>query len=122
MLLATGGIYGGFTLFVQDNRLHYEYNAYNEDRFRASSGPLPTGEVTLRAEYEAGENLTGKVTLFVNDEEAGQVTLDRVMPGTYSISETFDVGQDTGSPVSRSYTRDNEFTGDLDRVIVQLED
>jgi hypothetical protein len=26
------------------------------------------------------------------------------MPGTFSLSETFDVGEDTGTPVSKDYT------------------
>ena len=43
------------------------------------------------------------------------------MPANYSISETFDVGQDTGSPVSKDYDRDNEFTGTLDKVVFNLD-
>ena len=61
------------------------------------------------------------LTLSVNGKEVGRGEVKRTVPGTYSISETFDVGQDTGSPVSKDYDRDNEFTGTLDRVVFHLD-
>ena len=36
-------------------------------------------------------------------------------------TETFDVGQDTGTPVSKDYDRDNVFTGTLDKVVFNLD-
>jgi arylsulfatase len=121
VLAAAGGIYGGYALYVADNRLVYEYNAYNEDRFQIGSrGALPRGEVELKAVYEAHENRTGTVTLYVNGEKVGEGDVGRTMPGTFSLSETFDVGQDTGTPVSKDYTRNNAFSGKLDRVVVSL--
>jgi arylsulfatase len=46
--------------------------------------------------------------------------ITRIVPGTYSLSETFDVGQDTGSPVSKDYDKDNVFSGNLDRVVIKI--
>jgi arylsulfatase A-like enzyme len=122
VLACSGGLYGGYTFFVSGNHLVYEYNAYNEDRYQVKSQKaLPTGEVELRADYEAVGRQTGQVTLYVNGEKVGEGTVDRTMPGTFSLSETFDVGTDTGTPVSRDYTRDNaKFTGRLDRVVIRL--
>jgi arylsulfatase len=120
VLVCSGSMYGGYTFFVKDNRLVYEYNAFNEDYYKIRSDRiLPVGEVELKAEYEA-EGLTGTVTLFINGEQVGQGEVSRTMPGTFSLSETFDVGEDTGTPVSRDYDRDNAFTGNLDRVVVKL--
>jgi arylsulfatase len=122
VLVCSGGLYGGYTFYVVDNKLAYEYNAYNEDRYQIKSdGPLPEGKLELKAEYEAIGRQTGKVTLYVNGAKVGEGTVERTMPGTFSLSETFDVGTDTGTPVSRDYTRDNaEFSGKLDRVVVSL--
>ncbi|MCH6583882.1 MAG: arylsulfatase, partial [Proteobacteria bacterium] len=113
VLLATGGIYGGYTFFVKNNRLYYEYNAFNEDRYQVvSETEIPTGKVELKAVYTANsKEMTGVVELFINGTSAGKVNVDRIMMVTYSISETFDVGTDTGSPVSKEYNRDNEFSG-----------
>ncbi|WP_282123566.1 arylsulfatase [Algibacter mikhailovii] len=121
VLVAAGGLYGGYTLYVKDNRLVYEYNAYNEDRFTIKSKTaLPKGEVVLKAVYDVNEDKTAVVTLFVNGEQVGQGPVNRTHPGQYSLSETFDVGQDTGTPVSKHFTRENKFTGNLDRLVVTL--
>jgi arylsulfatase len=122
VLVASGGLYGGYAFYVADNRLVYEYNAYNEDRFQIRSDrPLPRGAVELRAVYEAHEDGTGTVTLYVNGQQVGSGDVGRTHPGQFSLSETFDVGQDTGTPVSRDYTRDNAFSGTLDRVVISME-
>jgi arylsulfatase len=121
VLVAAGGLYGGYTLYVKDNRLVYEYNAYNEDRFKIeSSTKLPKGKVELKAVYDVNEDLTAMVTLFINGKQVGQGKVNRTHPGQYSLSETFDVGEDTGTPVSMNYTRENKFSGDLDRLVVVL--
>jgi arylsulfatase len=121
VLVASGGIYGGYALFVANDRLVYEYNAYNEDRFQIRSNrPLPRGEVELRAVYEVRENQTGTVTLYINGQQVGSGEVGRTHPGQFSLSETFDVGQDTGTPVSKDYTRENVFTGILDRVVIAM--
>jgi len=46
------------------------------------------------------------------------------VPVLYSLSETFDVGVDTGTPVSRDYTRTqgNDIRGHVKKVIVQITD
>jgi len=41
---------------------------------------------------------------------------------TFSLSETFDVGQDTGTPVSEKYKDHFPFKGVLDKVVVKLTD
>ena len=41
---------------------------------------------------------------------------------TYSLAETFDIGRDTGTQVSDSYTGVFEFIGALDRVVINLAD
>jgi len=42
---------------------------------------------------------------------------------TYSLAETFDVGRDTGTQVSKIYTGDPFiFNGELDRVVITLTD
>ena len=122
VLVASGGIYGGYALYVKDNKVVYHYNAYNEDRFSIMGArPLPAGEVVIEAKYIAGDNMTGTVTLSVNGEEVGHGEVTRTVPGTWSLSETFDVGQDTGTSVSKDYDRDNELSGNLDRVVIRID-
>jgi hypothetical protein len=64
---------------------------------------------------------TCKVTLYVNGEKVAEGEVGRTMPGTFSLSETFDVGVDTGTPVSGDNTRETaQFSGNLDQVMEQL--
>ena len=123
VLVATGGIYSGYSLYVKNNRVVYHYNAYNEDRYTITGAePLPAGKVVIEAKYTPSEDKkSGAVVLSVNGKQVGRGEVKRTVPGTYSISETFDVGQDTGSPVSKDYDRDNEFTGTLDKVVFNLD-
>jgi arylsulfatase len=39
---------------------------------------------------------------------------------TYSLAETFDVGRDTGTQVSKLYDDPFIFSGELDRVAITL--
>jgi arylsulfatase len=41
---------------------------------------------------------------------------------TYSLAETFDVGRDTETQVSKLYTDPFPFNGALDRVVITLTD
>ena len=123
VMVATGGIYGGYALYVKDNRVVYQYNAYNEDLFTITgTEPLPAGKVVIEAKYTASaDKKSGTVILSVNGKEVGRGEVGRTVPGTYSLTETFDVGQDTGTPVSKDYDRENEFTGTLDKVVFNLD-
>ena len=47
MIFNRGSIHSGCTLYIQDNRLHFDYHAY-DDWFRfQSDGPVPDGEVEI---------------------------------------------------------------------------
>jgi arylsulfatase len=41
---------------------------------------------------------------------------------TYSLAETFDIGRDTGTQVSKLYKDPFAFNGDLDKVVITLTD
>jgi arylsulfatase len=38
--------------------------------------------------------------------------------GKYSADETFDIGADTGTPVSADYASPNRFTGTIKKVVI----
>ena len=46
--------------------------------------------------------------------------MDKIVPVRYSADETFDIGMDTGSPVSPNYRSPNAFTGTLKKVTIDL--
>jgi arylsulfatase len=127
VIVACGGFTGGYTLFVQDNRVYYDYNYYHGLYYSLESPPLPRGEVDIRFNFiEDGgttEGIPGGIgELYINGEKVDEVYMPEMHVSTFSLSETFDVGIDAGTPVSDKYNVTNHFpyTGELDRVIVRL--
>jgi hypothetical protein len=58
------------------------------------------------------------VTFTVNGQQLGEGRIERTVPATFTVSETFDVGRDLRSPVSRDYHKRAPFpfNGKLDRI------
>ena len=53
VLVAAGGIVGGYTLYVKDRKPVYEYNCFTADRYKMTgASPLPVGPCTIRMEFE----------------------------------------------------------------------
>ncbi len=129
VIVACGGFTGGYTLFVQDNRVYYDYNYYHGLYYTLESPPLPRGEVTIRFSFDETGGATegipgGRGELYINGEKVDEVYMPEMHVSTFSLSETFDVGIDAGTPVSDKYNVTNHFpyTGELDRVVVRLTD
>ena len=64
------------------------------------------------------------VTLKVNGAQVGQGRIERSVPGTFTASETFDVGMDLGSPVALDYydKAPFEFSGKINRIHIRYLD
>ena len=129
VILACGGFTGGYTLFIKNNRAYYDYNYYNGLYYSMKSPPLPKGEVTVRFEFTETGGATagipgGKGELYINDKKVDEVEMPEMHISTFSLSETFDVGIDAGTPVSNKYRVKNHypFNGELDKVVVRLTD
>jgi arylsulfatase A-like enzyme len=123
VIVAAGGIVGGYTLYVKDRKPVYEYNWFSQARYKvAGSDPLPQGPAMIRVEFasDGGVGKGGNVRLFVNDKQVAEGHLDKTVPGRFSADETFDIGMDTGSPVSTAYKSPNVFTGTINKVTFEL--
>jgi arylsulfatase len=125
VLVCCGGTGGGFTLFMQDGRLHWEHNYYNETRYRVSSSePIPPGRHVLSAEIvvdKQGEFQTGgKVILRLGETHIGEGRFEKQIGAYFTANESFDVGCDTASPVSDLYQSPFAFTGQIVRVMVDI--
>ena len=123
VLVAAGGSVAGYALYVKGRRPVYEYNWFSQARYKAtSSQPLPEGPATIRVEFvsDGGVGKGGRVELYVNDKKVGETRVDKTVPGRFSADETFDIGVDTGSPVSADYKSPNAFTGTIKKVTFDL--
>ena len=124
VLLATGGGTGGYVLYVQDNKLTYEYDWFGYDRYTVTSTDLPTGKVNLRMDFKydgGGAGKGGLVTLFVNGNKAGEGRIEKTIPGRFSL-DTMDVGMDQNAPVGNDYQPPFKFSGTIEKVTLSLQE
>ena len=111
VIFALGGYAGGVSLYALNGELYYEYSALLLKRDKIKVGKLPTGEVKIDLEMRTPleRAAPAKVTFWINGKEAATGTVQRTVPGTFTASETFDVGMDTCSPVADGYFAEAPF-------------
>ena len=127
VLIAEGGMPGGYTLYIKDRHLYYEYNFFNKYRYSiCSTDPVPLGDVKVVLNYQQESKEWGgggSATLSLNGREVGNGKIEHVVPGRFSATETMDIGMDLGSPVSKDYLaqRPFAFSGNIEKVTIELE-
>ena len=122
VIAAVGGMTGGYTMFIQGNRLFFDYNFLDGVYYTMSSRSLPEGPTDLKYNFIKTGEFAGTGQLFVNGEKVDEIEMPQMHIATYSLAETFDIGRDTGTQVSKLYKGPFIFNGDLDRVIITLTD
>jgi arylsulfatase A-like enzyme len=127
VIIAQGGAFGGWSLYLQDGRPVYCYNLFGLQRFKVhGEQAMPSGEHQLRVEFAydgGGLGKGGDVTLYVDGEQVGAGRVDATVPMLFSADETCDVGSDSATPVSDDYgPRDSEFTGQVRWVQIDLDE
>ena len=121
VLLAAGNRFGGYTLFMKDDRLVYEYN-FGEVRYVIrSDARVPRGASTCRFAFSKTGQHQGRGTLLIDGNVVGTGELPRTWPGI-AAQAGLHCGRDDGSPVSEQYAVPFTFTGTLHRVVVELAD
>jgi arylsulfatase len=120
VIVACGGMTGGYTMFIKGGRLYFDYNFLDGVYYTLESPPLPEGTTELKFVFTATKAFGGTGELHVNGERVDRVEMPQMHRSTYSLAETFDVGIDTGTQVSKLYRGTFPFQGELDRVEITL--
>ena len=118
MIIAQGGRFGGWTVFVKDNRLTFVYNVLGIHHFVTQSDePVPSGHHQLRMEFAydgGGLAKGGGVTLYHDGTAVGTGRVELTQPMVFSADETTDIGYESGTTVSPDYTaHTSRFTGKI---------
>jgi hypothetical protein len=126
VLVAVGGTVGGFSLYVKDGLPVYEYNLDSMQRATIKGAePLKPGRNVVRMEFRYDGGGLGKgatVSLLVNDRKVGEGRISTTSwIGKYSADETFDIGEDSGSPVSDEYVAPSRFSGTIEKVVIDVQ-
>lgn len=123
VLVADGGSPGGFSLYVKNGRPTYTYNYFGRTVTTiAAPEPLPPGRATvdLKFDYDGGGRGKGAtITLLVNGGKVAHARLGQTVPTAFSFEETFDIGEDSASPVG-DYQSPNAFTGTIERIDLDI--
>ncbi|KRG43271.1 arylsulfatase [Stenotrophomonas panacihumi] len=129
VLLSFGGNDGGFTFYVQDNRLCYLHNYLALDYFYVKANDtLPSGRHLLGMQFEPtgkpdikhGKGVPGRVTLLLDGEPIAKGELPYTVPIRLGQGGAMLVGQDSGAPVNPEYEPPFRYAGQLERVIVDV--
>ena len=125
VLVAQGGRFGGWSLYVVDGRPHYAYNLYGKDLtvVRADSVLWPgRHRVAFDFEYDGGPpGSGGGARIRPRRREVGSGRVEETTAYYFSFDETFDVGVDRGTPVIDDYPPvRNRFTGRIRQVRIDL--
>jgi arylsulfatase A-like enzyme len=122
VIVAVGGMTGGFTMFVKDERVYYDYNYLDGVHYVMESKPLDRGAIDVKFNFIKTQDFGGIGELYVNGEKVDETEMPLMHVSTYSLAETFDVGRDTGTQVSKMYTDPFPYDGELDRVVFTVAD
>jgi arylsulfatase len=125
VLIAQGGAFGGWSLYLHEGRPKYCYNFFGVQRFDVEGdSPVPPGDHQIRMEFAydgGGLAKGGAVTLYVDGQSVGEGRVEHTQPLIFSADETADVGNDTGSTVSDDYDAESSrFTGTINWVQIDL--
>jgi arylsulfatase len=125
VLLASGGRFGGFALYLKDGCLHYAYNFLGSEVYQVTSSErVPAGECTLAFSFEktgtAWLGAGGIARLYINGRPAGEGELPRTIPFFAGLSERLQCGRQEGTTTCDDYRAPFAFTGVLKRVTVDV--
>lgn len=108
VIVAQGGAFAGWALYLHDGKPKYCHNLAGLQRFYVeATSAAPAGEHQVRMEFAydgGGLGRGGLVTLFLDGNQVGEGRVEATVPMLYSADETCDVGFDSGTAVSEDYT------------------
>jgi len=131
VLLAHGSRSGGYSLYVDENRLKYVHNYVGVEEYEAVADEmLPEGDVSVRMEFEVtgeadvanGKGTPGTVRLYYDDQQVAEGEIPVTTPITTGLTAGLSCGKDSVNAVTDVY-RDRTpfaFTGDIKRVTVDV--
>ena len=127
VIIAQGGRFGGWSVFVSGGRAKFVYNVLGIQSFATEAeSQIPAGRHQVRMEFAydgGGLAKGGDVTLYYDGENVGTGRVGATQPLIFSADETTDVGYESGTAVSPDYTpQSSRFTGRIHWVKIDTGD
>lgn len=131
VIVSHGNDAGGYSLFIQDEHLHYVHNYCGALELHvASSEPVPVGRLRVRVDFEPtskvdgfkGRGKPGRTLLYFDDRKVADKEFPVTVPLAVGNSGGLSIGKNAGSSVSRMYDAPFRFTGKIVSVRYDLSD
>jgi len=129
VILAQGGRFGGWSLYLKDGKPAYTYNYLGLSQYTvAADEGIPAGPATVVLDFDydgGGLGKGGKATLFVNGTPVAEGRIEKTQPLIFSADETADLGLDNQTPVVEGIgigREETRFTGKIKKVTVAVEE
>lgn len=116
VLYATGTQNSGLSLFIQNNQVVLDYNAFGDHSILESPQSLPEGHHEIRVLLRRGEKMAGTLSLAIDGDVVATTDVPLYMRMMSSVGPS--IGYDHGSPVSERYEAPFAFTGTLHEVVI----
>jgi arylsulfatase A-like enzyme len=127
VMVAQGGAFAGWSLYLHQGKPKYCHNLAGLMRFYVEGDQVvPPGNHQVRMEFTydgGGLAKGGTAALFIDGKPVGDGRINATVPMIYSGDETCDVGSDSGTPVSEDYAGESSrFTGTVNWVELEIGD
>jgi arylsulfatase len=125
-IIAQGGRFGGWSLYVKDGVPAYDYNFLGlQHSSIVSSKPLAPGKATIQFDFASdggGPGKGGLGTLSINGDVVAKGRIEHTQAGLFSADETADIGIDLGTPVVEAIGAEakSRFNGHIPKVTVEV--
>jgi arylsulfatase A-like enzyme len=128
-LVSFGGVDGGYSLYILNNKLQYVQNYVARDYLCVESTvTVPSGHHELRFEFEVtgppdfanGKGTPGRGQLYIDGQLVGQADFPHTTPFSLGLTGGITVGADPGAPVAPFYKTPFEFTGTVHSVTFDI--
>jgi hypothetical protein len=125
VIIAQGGRFGGWTLYLKAGKAKFVYNVLGIHEFPVEAdSPVPEGTHQVRMEFAydgGGLAKGGEATLYYDGDSVGSGRVGLTQPMVFSADETTDIGYESGTTVTPDYTAaSSKFTGKIRWVQVDL--
>ena len=117
VLYSTGTENSGVSLFIQNNKLVFDYNYFGAHSIIDSTIDVPSGTSVVGVEFRRAKK-DATVALLVNNQKVGELQIPAIMRMISSVGAS--IGRDEGSTISKRYADEFTFRGKIHRLDIQL--
>jgi arylsulfatase len=125
VLATMGGYFGGLALLVKNGKPMFIYRLSNQPQHMTviqSLQSIGAGKHTISLDFNYDGGGAGKgaiVILYVDGKKVAEGKIPATIGLRFSLDETFDVGEDTGTPLDfKTYDVPYKYNGELHKVTV----